>query len=81
VHLADRPVLGEPALARALVDLLSAIRAPWPGDPLDDGRADPGAKAISGSAAFHLLIIGDAKESARGKSARGKSVGRRCRGS
>jgi hypothetical protein len=58
VHLADRPVLGEPALARALVDLLSAIRAPRPGDPIEDGRADPGAKAISGFPAFHLLIIG-----------------------
>ena len=61
MHLADRPVLGKPALTRALVDLLSAIRAPRPGDPLEDGRADPGAKAISGISAFHLLIIGAGK--------------------
>jgi hypothetical protein len=57
VHPADRPVLGEPALAGGQVDLPSAVPALRPGDPLEDGRADPGAEAIGGIQASHLLII------------------------
>jgi len=54
VHPADRPVLGEPALALALVDLPPPIRAPGPGDALEDGRADPSAQAIGST---HRSII------------------------
>jgi hypothetical protein len=52
VHPSDRPVLGEPALARAQVDLPPAVAALRPGDPLEDRRADPGPEAV------HPFIIG-----------------------
>ncbi len=55
MHPADRPVLGEPALARAQVDLLPPVTALRPGDTLEDGRADPGPEAV------HLSIIGAAE--------------------
>ena len=58
MYPADRPVLGEPALARGLVNLLSAIPALRSGDPLEDGRADPAAKALSRIPVSHHLIIG-----------------------
>ena len=57
MHPADRPVLGEPALARAQVDLPPPVAALRPGDPLEDGRADPGPEAV------HLFIIGAAGKS------------------
>jgi hypothetical protein len=52
VHPADRPVFGEPALARAQVNLLPPVAALRSGDPLEDGPADPGPEAV------HLFIIG-----------------------
>ena len=59
MHLADRPALGEPALARGLMDLPTAIRALRSGYPLEDGRADPAAKAIGCIPVAHDLIIGE----------------------
>jgi hypothetical protein len=56
VNLADRPVLGEPALADP-VDLPSAGRARRSGDPLEDGRADPAANPLSRTQASHTPII------------------------
>jgi hypothetical protein len=58
VHPADRPVLGEPALAGGLVDLPPPVPALRPGDPLEDDRADPGAETIGSIQASHILIIG-----------------------
>jgi hypothetical protein len=57
VNLADRPVLGEPALAGP-VDLPPAGRARRSGDPLENGRANPRANPISSTQASHALIIG-----------------------
>ena len=57
MHPADRPVLGEPALAGGLVDLPSAVPALRPGDPLEDGRADPPADPVRGASGTHLFII------------------------
>ncbi len=57
MHAADRPVLGEPALAPALVDLPSTRRALRPGDALEDGCADPAAQSLCGTLVSHLLII------------------------
>lgn len=52
MHPSDRPVLGEPALARVQVDPPSAVTALRPGDPLEDRRADPGPETV------HPFIIG-----------------------
>ena len=60
MHPADRPVLGEPALAGALVDLPPAIRALRPGDPLEDGRADPAAHNKAGCSACSFLTTSSA---------------------
>ena len=46
---------------------MPAIRALRPGDPLENGRADPGAKAVSGIAVLHLPIIGGAEKSPGGR--------------
>ena len=43
------------------MDLLPAIRALRSGDPLEDGRADPGAKTISGMSSHPLIIGGQGK--------------------
>src|ERR1039457_5465916 len=57
LYLADRTVLGEPALAPGLGDPASARRALRPRDALEDGRADPAAQPVSGPLVSHLLII------------------------
>jgi hypothetical protein len=41
------------------MDLPPAIRAKRSGDPLEDGRADPAAKAIGCIPVAHDLIIGE----------------------
>jgi len=58
VDPADRPVLGEPSLARGLVGRPSARRSRRAGYPFDNGRADPAAKTLSNIPASHVLIIG-----------------------
>jgi len=46
VHLADGAVCGEPAVSFRYPRPLAWSSLPRPGDPLDDGRADPPAKDI-----------------------------------
>jgi len=61
VHLPDRPVPGEPALAFGLVYPLPPIPALRPGDPLEDGRADPGTQPVGAAGTFHPSIISAAE--------------------
>src|SRR5690348_8646425 len=73
VHAADRPVFGKPALARAQVDLPPPVAALRPGDPLEDGCADPGPEAV------HVLIIGPAVGWAENRFAAGAQAPRLAR--
>jgi hypothetical protein len=52
------------------MDLPTAIRAKRSGDPLEDGRADPAAKAIGCIPVAHDLIIGEENRLVAGPVAR-----------